>query len=166
MMHNHKYQQLYHIFLRSYIDQEQTLTFHHFVEWLCYTFAEIQTKFYSLTKIAVLTREKIKIIFLQPDKKAFLTRDTFKITFLFLDKNALLKSYLNDCVFITNSNNQDPINHIHSLGYIFCHQSTRQRNFVDFINSCSMIFTLNPICRMSQTFFTQKDIFVFIMNYC
>ena len=36
------------------------------------------------------------------------------------------------------------------------------QNFVDFINSYSMIFTLNPFHRMSETFFIQKNIFILL----
>ena len=40
------------------------------------------------------------------------------------------------------------------------------RNFADFIGSCSMIFTLDFIHGMPQTFFIQENIFAFIMNDC
>ena len=51
-----------------------------------------------------------------------------------------------------NFNKQELIHHTDCSGYIFCHQS-KTITFVDFISSYSMIFALNPIHRMSQTFF-------------
>ena len=42
----------------------------------------------------------------------------------------------------------------------------REISFVYFIGSYFMIFTLNPIPRMSQRFFIQQNIFILIMTYC
>ena len=66
--------------------------------------------------------------------------------------------------FIINSNKQELIYHIHCFEYIFYHQSMT-KNLVDFISSCSMIFTLNPMHWTSQTFHIQQNIFIFIMTY-
>ena len=40
----------------------------------------------------------------------------------------------------------------------------KPRNLFNFINSYFMIFTLNTIHRMYQTFFIQRNIFAFIMT--
>ena len=67
--------------------------------------------------------------------------------------------------FIINSNNQELIYHSHSFGCNFIIK-VRQRNFFDFICSYSMIFTLNLIHWMFQTFLIQQNIFMFIVTYC
>ena len=67
--------------------------------------------------------------------------------------------------YVINSDKQGLIHHIHCFGCIFFHQSMK-RNFVDFIGSCSMIFTLDFIHGMPQTFLIQENIFAFTMNYC
>ena len=67
--------------------------------------------------------------------------------------------------YIINSDNQELIHDIHCLKHLLYHQSMI-KNFVDFIGSYFMIFTLDSIFRMSQTLIIQKIIFVFIMTHC
>ena len=63
-----------------------------------------------------------------------------------------------------NSNNQELFYHIHCIGYIFYHQSTKTF-FVSLMGSYSKTFTLDSIHQISQTFLIQLNIFVFIMTY-
>ena len=59
-----------------------------------------------------------------------------------------------------NFKNQELICHIHCLGCIFYDQSLI-KNFVDFLVSYFMIFTLDSIHRMAQTITIQQNILVF-----
>ena len=52
-------------------------------------------------------------------KSVVLTRAKIKIIFLQLDKKAVLNSYQNNCFPIINFNNQELMHHVHCLEYVF-----------------------------------------------
>ena len=68
-------------------------------------------------------------------------------------------------VFLINSNIQELINKfLNVFNKHFIIKAT-QRNLIDFISFFLLIFTLNPIHQMSQTFLIQQNIFIFIMTH-
>ena len=109
--------------------------------------------FYRLTKKLSWLNWKNKTIFYSLKKKTVLTREKILVR-----KTLLNNCYGNCFVFVINSVNQELLD-----PYLVT--KTRQWFFVDFIRFYFMIFTLNSIHWMSQTFIIQQNIFISVINF-
>ena len=67
---------------------------------------------------------------------------------------------------IINSNKQQLKSIISIVSDIYFIIKAWQRNFVNFVGSYFMIFTLDSIHQMFENFIVQQNIFVFTMTYC
>ena len=133
-------------------------------------------KFSMLDWTIVQTRENIKRTIL--DKKGVLISEIITPLCL-LDKKAYLNSYEDNCFFMINSNNQEPIHHIHCFWCIFYHQSKTNKFcwfnkflFYDLYvesyssNVCN-IFLLNKtsLYSLQQHFYSHLLLSMFIVVY-
>ena len=109
--------------------------------------------FYRLTKKLSWLNWKNKTIFYSLKKKTVLTREKILVR-----KTLLNNCYDNCFVFVINSVNQELLD-------TYLVTKTRQWFFVDFIRFYFMIFALNSIHWMSQTFIIQQNIFISVINF-
>ena len=110
--------------------------------------------FYRLTKKLSWLNWKNETIFYSLKKKTVLTREKILVR-----KTLLNNCYDNCFVFVINSVNQELLD-------TYLVTKTRQWFFVDFIRFYFMIFTLNSIHWMSQTFIIQQKHLYICYKFC